>query len=224
MSNATPRRSLLAAKRIANLRRKVPTYDWLESDGKAYVELPIRIGSDLVFDFVYMAFPSEHSVYGYVFGGYNGWSQTSPASRYSATYYHNVNTKAVQFGTGQGVAYSSRFYGFDGYVKRTVRFSQPDGICTIDGTDYAMDTSTKADVLHTSGTMKMCLFAASSYNNVGYRPLAIRLWSFKISAGGNIVFDFEPRVMDGAAVVFDRVSQTALTTLGGGTFTAGKDA
>jgi hypothetical protein len=203
-----------------------PQYDWLESDGVAYVELPIKIGSDLVYEFSYMIPPNPLHNYGYVFGGYNGWNQTNPKRRYSVNFYQKSLSTSygdVILTTGQPQKTTTVGSMFPWGVRRTVVFSQPSGIATIDGTDYEMDMSTQDDVPHSQGEMRQCLFACSSYNNIGYRPLQFRLWYFRILSGGELLFDFEPRVIDGRAVVYDRVSQTVLETLGGGTFTAGKD-
>lgn len=62
------------SSRISDSVGKLP-YDseieYLESDGNAYIILPVKCGSDLDFE-CSVAFRTNS--YGYIFGGYNGWS------------------------------------------------------------------------------------------------------------------------------------------------------
>ena len=203
-------------------------YDWLESDGVAYVVPPVGIGSDIDISLSFRLIPGGNS-YGYVFGGYNGWSQTTPPTRYSLALYMNAirdGISDVVVTAGQPKKDNTAYGTGLGYSVPLISgtFSQSEGVCILNGIEIPLPTETKQDVPYATGVMPMPIFCGASFSYPGYRPLKLRLYRFKVvSFSGETVFDFEPRVVDGEAVAFDRGSNTALETLGGGRFTAGKD-
>lgn len=208
-------------------RKNAPAYDWLESDGVAYVGLPFGVGCDLVISCDCQLLPTTSG--SGLFGGYHNWGSTN--TRYNMYCTNNYYNRKFDFSYGQPRQTTSIFYDWAlRFTRHSIVFDLPRHTITLDGVSQTYKDTTVAEyqVPHTQSTIGFALFAEWVGSRTGtagvYSISKMRLYSFSVrDANNNLLFDFEPRVIDGEAVVFDKVSQTALTTLGGGTFTAGRD-